>query len=84
MKILYSAIDQPVPGTKGGSIHVRSVAEGLAALGHDVTALIAGGRVTLHVQALSRVFRGFVFSWFRVFVVLVSSCLFVRPENGQP
>jgi glycosyltransferase involved in cell wall biosynthesis len=43
MKILYSAIDQPVPGTKGGSIHVRSVAEGLAALGHDVTALIAGG-----------------------------------------
>jgi glycosyltransferase involved in cell wall biosynthesis len=42
MKILYSAIDQPVPGTKGGSIHVRSVAEGLAALGHDVTALIAG------------------------------------------
>jgi glycosyltransferase involved in cell wall biosynthesis len=43
MKILYSAIDQPVPGTRGGSIHVRAVAEGLAALGHDVTALTAGG-----------------------------------------
>jgi alpha-maltose-1-phosphate synthase len=42
MKILYSAIDQPVPGTKGGSIHVRAVAEGLASLGHDVTALTAG------------------------------------------
>ncbi len=42
MKILYSAIDQPVPGTKGGSIHVKAVAEGLAALGHDVTTLTAG------------------------------------------
>jgi len=44
MNILYSAIDQPVPGTKGGSIHVAAVAEGLAALGHTVTALIAPGR----------------------------------------
>jgi glycosyltransferase involved in cell wall biosynthesis len=43
MKVLYSAIDQAVPGTKGGSIHVAAVAEGLAALGHDVTALIAPG-----------------------------------------
>ena len=43
MKILYSAIDQPVPGTKGGSIHVEAVAEGLAALGHEVTALVAPG-----------------------------------------
>src|SRR5262245_60440527 len=43
MKVLYSAIDQPVPGTKGGSIHVAAVAEGLAALGHEVTALIAPG-----------------------------------------
>ena len=40
MKILYSAIDQTVPGTKGGSVHVTAVAEGLAALGHDVTALV--------------------------------------------
>lgn len=36
MRILYSAIDQQVPGTKGGSTHVRAVAEGLAALGHEV------------------------------------------------
>ena len=33
MKILYTAIDQPVPGTKGGSVHVKAVADGLAALG---------------------------------------------------
>jgi glycosyltransferase involved in cell wall biosynthesis len=43
VRILYSAIDQPVPGTKGGSIHVAAVAEGLAALGHTVTALVAQG-----------------------------------------
>ena len=36
MRILYVAIDQTVPGSLGGSIHVRSVAEGLAARGHDV------------------------------------------------
>lgn len=43
MKVLYSAIDQTVPGTKGGSVHVAAVAEGLAALGHEVTALVAPG-----------------------------------------
>jgi glycosyltransferase involved in cell wall biosynthesis len=43
VKILYSAIDQTVPGTKGGSVHVTAVAEGLAALGHEVTALITAG-----------------------------------------
>jgi glycosyltransferase involved in cell wall biosynthesis len=43
MKILYSAIDQPVPGSKGGSVHVAAVAEGLAALGHDVVALVSPG-----------------------------------------
>ncbi len=43
MKILYSAIDQPVPGSKGGSVHVAAVATGLAALGHDVTALVTPG-----------------------------------------
>jgi glycosyltransferase involved in cell wall biosynthesis len=36
MRILYCAIDQQVPGVRGGSIHVRAVAEGLAALGHEV------------------------------------------------
>ena len=43
MKILYSAIDQTVPGTKGGSTHVIAVAEGLAARGHEVTALVTPG-----------------------------------------
>lgn len=36
LRILYVALDQTVPGTLGGSVHVQAVAEGLAALGHDV------------------------------------------------
>jgi starch synthase len=36
VRILYVALDQTVPGSLGGSVHVQSVAEGLAALGHDV------------------------------------------------
>ncbi|MEO7192832.1 MAG: glycosyltransferase family 4 protein [Vicinamibacterales bacterium] len=36
MRVLYVALDQTVPGTLGGSVHVQSVAAGLAALGHDV------------------------------------------------
>jgi len=43
MRILYAAIDQVVPGTNGGSVHVAAVAEGLAALGHDVHVLTAPG-----------------------------------------
>jgi glycosyltransferase involved in cell wall biosynthesis len=43
VKILYSAIDQIVPGTKGGSVHVAAVAHGLAALGHEVVALVTPG-----------------------------------------
>ena len=43
MRILYSAIDQVVPGTRGGSTHVRAVAEGLAALGHEIHVLVARG-----------------------------------------
>jgi glycosyltransferase involved in cell wall biosynthesis len=43
MRILYSAIDQTVPGTTGGSVHVTAVAEGLAALGHEVHVLVAPG-----------------------------------------
>jgi glycosyltransferase involved in cell wall biosynthesis len=43
MRILYSAIDQTVPDAHGGSVHVRSVAEGLAALGHEVHALTSTG-----------------------------------------
>jgi glycosyltransferase involved in cell wall biosynthesis len=43
MRIVYAALDQQVPGTKGGSIHVRAVAEGLAALGHEVHVLTGRG-----------------------------------------
>jgi len=39
MRILYCALDQTVPGTTGGSIHVAAVAEGLARLGHEVHAV---------------------------------------------
>jgi glycosyltransferase involved in cell wall biosynthesis len=43
VRILYCAIDQTVPGTTGGSVHVTAVAEGLAALGHDVHVLVTPG-----------------------------------------
>ena len=43
MRILYCALDQSVPGTKGGSVHVRAVAEGLAALGHEIHVLTTKG-----------------------------------------
>jgi glycosyltransferase involved in cell wall biosynthesis len=36
LRILYAALDQSVPGTLGGSVHVQSVAEGLAERGHEV------------------------------------------------
>jgi len=43
MRILYCALDQTVPGTTGGSVHVTAVAEGLAALGHEVHVLTTRG-----------------------------------------
>ena len=43
MRILYAAPDQLIPGTQGGSVHVASVADGLAARGHDVHVLAAPG-----------------------------------------
>ena len=43
MRVLYAAIDQTVPGTRGGSVHVTAVAEGLAALGHEVHVLVTRG-----------------------------------------
>jgi glycosyltransferase involved in cell wall biosynthesis len=42
MRLLYVALDQRVPGTVGGSVHVQAVAEGLSALGHEVH--VATGR----------------------------------------
>jgi glycosyltransferase involved in cell wall biosynthesis len=43
VKILYAALDQRVPGTTGGSVHVTAVANGLAALGHQVDVLTTPG-----------------------------------------
>jgi len=43
LRILYAALDQTVPGTLGGSVHVQSVAQGLAALGHDVHVAVRQG-----------------------------------------
>jgi glycosyltransferase involved in cell wall biosynthesis len=43
LRILYSALDQRVPGTLGGSVHVQSVAEGLAQRGHEVHAVVQQG-----------------------------------------
>ena len=43
MRLVYAALDQQVPGTKGGSVHVRAVAEGLAALGHEVHVAVGQG-----------------------------------------
>ncbi len=43
MNIVYAALDQQVPGTRGGSVHVRAVADGLAALGHQVHVLAQRG-----------------------------------------
>jgi hypothetical protein len=43
VRILYTAIDQVVPGTLGGSTHVQAVAEGLAALGHEVHVAVRAG-----------------------------------------
>ena len=43
MRVLYCALDQVVPGTTGGSTHVRAVADGLARLGHEVHVLTRQG-----------------------------------------
>src|SRR3954471_3964120 len=43
MKILYAASDQHIPGTTGGSVHVMSVAEGLARLGHEMHVMVTPG-----------------------------------------
>lgn len=43
MKIVYAALDQRVPGTLGGSVHVQAVAEGLAARGHEMHVLVEQG-----------------------------------------
>jgi glycosyltransferase involved in cell wall biosynthesis len=46
MRLLYVALDQRVPGALGGSVHVESVAAGLARLGHEVHVATQPGRGT--------------------------------------
>jgi len=53
MRILYSAIDQTVPGTTGGSVHVTAVAEGLAALGHEMHVLVGPGDGLFPAEAVT-------------------------------
>jgi glycosyltransferase involved in cell wall biosynthesis len=69
MRLLYCALDQHVPGTLGGSIHVQSVAEGLAELGHEVH--VATGRHgawpndSVHWHALTPPFGRHALRWAR-------------------
>ena len=57
VRVLYCAIDQRVPGTLGGSVHTRSVAEGLAALGHEVHVCAPGEARFQRVRALDTRWR---------------------------
>ncbi|MDP6373156.1 MAG: glycosyltransferase family 4 protein [Vicinamibacterales bacterium] len=62
MKILYVAADQRVPGTTGGAVHVAAVADGLAALGHEVHVAASRGNGpfpagTTHWHAVDPPFR---------------------------
>lgn len=69
MRILYAALDQVVPGTLGGSVHVQAVAEGMAALGHEVHVAVGqqgawpSGQVRWH--ALTPPFRRAELRWAR-------------------
>jgi len=42
VRILYVASDVAISGAHGGAVHVREVASGLAALGHDVRVIVRG------------------------------------------
>ncbi len=69
MRILYVATDQTVPGSLGGSVHVQSVAEGLAARGHEVhVATTPGGpwpEGAVHWHALGAPFGRAQLRWMR-------------------
>jgi glycosyltransferase involved in cell wall biosynthesis len=70
VRILYCAIDQEVPGTKGGSVHVSAVAEGLAALGCDVHVLVGEGeagfpRGSVHWRSMRPPFGRHELRWTR-------------------
>lgn len=52
MRILYTALDQTVPGSLGGSTHVAAVAGGLAKLGHEVHVVCQVSRDNLGPRAV--------------------------------
>ena len=85
MKILYAAIDQTVPGTVGGSVHVRGAAEALAARGHEVHVLAARGpgdvpsRNGLHWIWMAPPFRLQTLRWTRTRAV-VKLAREIRPD----
>jgi glycosyltransferase involved in cell wall biosynthesis len=71
VKILYCAIDQTVPGTTGGSVHVTAVAQGLSALGHEVHVLVSPGdgpfpAGSVRWIAMSPPFRANQLRWTRI------------------
>lgn len=43
MRILYTAIDTPIPGTHGGSVHALELCRALAERGHDVHLVAPAG-----------------------------------------
>lgn len=43
MRILYVAVDTPIPGTHGGSVHVLELCRALSRRGHDVHLLAPAG-----------------------------------------
>ncbi|MCC7044967.1 MAG: glycosyltransferase [Acidobacteria bacterium] len=69
MRILYVALDQTVPGTLGGSVHVQSVAEGLAAIGHEVHVVTQPGggwpAGSVHWHAMAPPFGQHQLRWMR-------------------
>jgi glycosyltransferase involved in cell wall biosynthesis len=70
VRILYCAQDQRVPGTVGGSVHVQNVAEGLAALGHEMHVLAIAGESgfpdgTVHWHAMAPPFGRPQLRWLR-------------------
>jgi glycosyltransferase involved in cell wall biosynthesis len=69
MRLLYCALDQHVPGTLGGSVHVQSVAEGLAELGHEVHVATGRGGAwpndAVHWHAMTPPFGQQAFRWAR-------------------
>jgi glycosyltransferase involved in cell wall biosynthesis len=73
VRILYTALDQTVPGTLGGSVHVQSVAEGLAALGHEVHVAAQPGSGwpagPVHWHAMAPPLRQPLFRWMRTTAV---------------